>query len=445
MSQIPTEDLTNNTNTYTSADAGNSGSKSDGDQGDTEMMGLPESLADDDANDLSEAHGDTIDLMNHRPTFPTRNDYESIIDSDDSIIIDTISSTDDDSDRGSDSDSDSDSETDNPTVQVSSTSTNAANYQNAAGVAVDNTAPLNHGVGPPPDSEIFLRLQRGLDSMRIYEQLRELATYNKNIGCLEEASHIYGRSGDNFPLPFNLLNPEDMDLDHTEEIADLERDRDAIIQRLRQQILGFSKYLKGHGISDKLWRSYREFCKSLEPKTGDQGGWSITCNADHHGWYAGYDPGLKLFKICSRGSYWQCNYRSEPTVETVRRPSSPTGPLTEIEKRYVVHFWEAETVAPDNGIRQTWGDRFPMLYMEAAKAVRTGSTAALQMLIALPDYDGFCNRGWLFEYEFEESRRGHHTRSKQWGFRKAHDVNRPVSVEAKKARIEQMLWGRVWG
>jgi hypothetical protein len=43
------------------------------------------------------------------------------------------------------------------------------------------------------------------------------------------------------------------------------------------------------------------------------------------------------------------------------------------------------------------------LYALANAAVRAGSEAAMEMLIALPDMNSSMNGGWLFDYQYEEA------------------------------------------
>jgi hypothetical protein len=71
--------------------------------------------------------------------------------------------------------------------------------------------------------------------------------------------------------------------------------------------------------------------------------------------------------------------------------------------------------------------------------VRAGSEAAMEMLIALPDMNSSFSGGWMFDYQFEEALKSEPVISKRWRFRSAHKIDKPCSVEAKRARVELLL------
>ena len=73
------------------------------------------------------------------------------------------------------------------------------------------------------------------------------------------------------------------------------------------------------------------------------------------------------------------------------------------------------------------------------EAVRNGSEAAMEMLIALPDANSSFNGGWLFDYEFEEALKDSFIVSQRWRFRTAHKIDAPLTVEGKREHLELML------
>ena len=79
------------------------------------------------------------------------------------------------------------------------------------------------------------------------------------------------------------------------------------------------------------------------------------------------------------------------------------------------------------------------MYGLAVEAVRNGSEAAMEMLIALPDANSSFNGGWLFDYEFEEALKDSFVVSQRWRFRSAHKIDAPCTVERKRKRLELML------
>lgn len=81
----------------------------------------------------------------------------------------------------------------------------------------------------------------------------------------------------------------------------------------------------------------------------------------------------------------------------------------------------------------------PYLYQLAVGAVRGGSKVALDMLVALPDMDSSFQGAWLFDYEFEESLKGHPVIGKRWRFRASYDINNPISVDEKREKLEALL------
>jgi hypothetical protein len=71
------------------------------------------------------------------------------------------------------------------------------------------------------------------------------------------------------------------------------------------------------------------------------------------------------------------------------------------------------------------------LYTLAKQAARNGSDYAFQLLVSLPDIDGSYQGGWLFEYE-EDLAVG-------TKFCLAHNINAPLSEEAKRQQVMLML------
>jgi hypothetical protein len=74
------------------------------------------------------------------------------------------------------------------------------------------------------------------------------------------------------------------------------------------------------------------------------------------------------------------------------------------------------------------------LYELAYEAAKAGSTAALEMLVALPDMLSLCRRGWLFEFGFADSSGSRPILSEQWVFRAAHDTRFPPISKDEKLR-----------
>jgi hypothetical protein len=79
------------------------------------------------------------------------------------------------------------------------------------------------------------------------------------------------------------------------------------------------------------------------------------------------------------------------------------------------------------------------LYELASAAVRDGSEAAMEMLIALPDMNSTFSGGWMLDYQFEEALKYEPVINKRWRFRSAHKIDMPCTVEEKRRRLELQL------
>ncbi|KAH9998885.1 hypothetical protein F4779DRAFT_605665 [Xylariaceae sp. FL0662B] len=191
-------------------------------------------------------------------------------------------------------------------------------------------------------------------------------------------------------------------------------------------------------IPEALWEEYEAFCESIEPQFSSRGGWSLTCTAYHHGSYVRHDPDFVLFKESAEMPYTQCNFRCEPCVEWTKKYIYPKEKPERTEE-YVVTFWPRARPNPTTGGKTTWGELYPELYELAVKAVRSGSEAAMDMLTVLPDQNASFNGGWLFEYAFEESRKDHPVKSRQWSYRSAHKIDSPVDKATKRKKLELSL------
>jgi hypothetical protein len=101
------------------------------------------------------------------------------------------------------------------------------------------------------------------------------------------------------------------------------------------------------GICWKLREAFDNFCPSLDPEFGQRGGVSITCDADHRGYYPEYDPEFAIFKDCVEGSYSKVHFRAEASTETSRISN---------QKEYVVEFWpiQGSDLQKD---KSTWGEK----------------------------------------------------------------------------------------
>ncbi|TGJ80471.1 hypothetical protein E0Z10_g8291 [Xylaria hypoxylon] len=184
----------------------------------------------------------------------------------------------------------------------------------------------------------------------------------------------------------------------TKEVESFEPEKDKLVQkrkaiddeletlRKRQKVsedklMEATKALKAEraeaGISDKLWLQYEAFCASsfLQPTPG------------------------------------------EGSLAIEREPNE--------------EFNNCESA-------KSWAERFPSLYAEAIRAARKGSTAALEMLVALPDADDRGESGKMFEFAYEEPLdSGLAQMGGLWKFRASHDLSKPIKSEEKRASLIQ--------
>ncbi|CZR51001.1 uncharacterized protein PAC_00876 [Phialocephala subalpina] len=206
-------------------------------------------------------------------------------------------------------------------------------------------------------------------------------------------------------------------------------------QRIDHQV---KSLLENNGISPELMAEYDAFLASIEPEGGQRGGFSITCFGDHENKYVEYDPSLAILKENAEDDCSVCHYRCEA--------SKVNGPwvvgescIPEPTRESVVEFWPVDAPVPRARDVRTWGEQFPRLYELAMSAGSAGSEVALQMLVALPDKDSSFRGGWLFDYRFEPALKHHPILSKRWRFRGSYKIDKPVSAQEKRVKLEPML------
>ncbi|KAH9986983.1 hypothetical protein F4779DRAFT_291034 [Xylariaceae sp. FL0662B] len=426
----PAADLANMLDTSVSAPAAELSSDSDREAGDAEMMSFSDCSTVVGHGDFSETDEgmDDFGMMgqsDYDAMSSTSNDSEMAVDSDYSIGVysgyDTRANTEEAGPARS-------------TVQTSMGPL-TADHQNETGDEVSTT----ESGGRNPESVlikgIFLELQRAPDAKRLYELEAKADAYDEKITKLESLRDTSIRIAETLAFPWNVLGLKIVTKQYHEEIADLERRRDFTEKKLQKRAREFCNLRKAHGIPDKLWNAYEDFCDSLKPKAGGHEGWIVTCD-DHQGSYVGYDPDLEFFRRKIKGPYTNRNYRCHPGTVVFRDWCDSWSEY----QHHEVELFQTEPIRPAIGTKGTWGEKYPVLYMEAAKAAYQGFEAAMQMLIALPDHDAELKGGWLFEYEFEDSRKGHPVPPCRWGYRTAHKIDIPTTVEEKRARLESLLW-----
>ncbi|KAI1811102.1 hypothetical protein GGS20DRAFT_593487 [Poronia punctata] len=237
---------------------------------------------------------------------------------------------------------------------------------------------------------------------------------------------------------WRVMELEEMKRAVEREIAEAEELRDCFFNDLDAGRAEFAGQREKVGISMGLWDEYMAFCESMEPEPGSVTGWSICCDQDHKNSYVEYDPSFTLYKEHSDGAYKQQNFRCEAIVE-----------------QNIVEFWPVPYPSFDIEEASTWGELYPRLYELAVVAVRNGSKAAMDLLIALPDQHASFKGGWLFEYNTADPKKSkyndyHETddgtiwtndpvQSRRWHFSSAHKVEVPVDAATKRARLELAL------
>lgn len=141
----------------------------------------------------------------------------------------------------------------------------------------------------------------------------------------------------------------------------------------------FSNLQNRLGISNELWKEYKAFCESLEPRFGSRNGWSVTCFSNHHGCYVKWDPTLELFVGSAEMSLTNCNFRCEAVRYIPKQKTLVTDPRTGItfsadmdtdhdlppgtfqdgqQEEYVVQFWPVPAPEPRTGTEKTWGEQY---------------------------------------------------------------------------------------
>jgi hypothetical protein len=123
--------------------------------------------------------------------------------------------------------------------------------------------------------------------------------------------------------------------------------RDEADVMVRQARMTFSHNLGAIGISNELWAEYEAFCMSLEPKSGSDKGWSVTCFGNHNGSYVQWDPNLDLFKDSAEISLGNRNFRCEAFATNDKG-----------ETEYVVEFWPLDRLEPRTGTARTWKQQY---------------------------------------------------------------------------------------
>ncbi|KAL3424179.1 hypothetical protein PVAG01_03459 [Phlyctema vagabunda] len=229
---------------------------------------------------------------------------------------------------------------------------------------------------------------------------------------------------------WRLLELEEIQRHLEERLSDARLDVELTERERQEAEEQMSASLEHSGISQELYDAYSAFCESLSPEFGQREGVSATCYADHKNSYVGYDPEFNLFKACVEMPYDQYNFRCE------------AGLCPWNKRDYIVEFWPLAPLEPLLGAESTWGGHYPELYELAIAAVRAGSEAAMEMLVALPDMKSSYAGGWLFEYQFEEALSGDPIVGKRWRFGSAHKIDSPCTVEEKRERLKLILKSR---
>ncbi|KAI8626287.1 hypothetical protein F5Y19DRAFT_226169 [Xylariaceae sp. FL1651] len=252
----------------------------------------------------------------------------------------------------------------------------------------------------------FLSLQQSADLNRMYPLTQALIVYESQISELALKRKAIGGE--------------------LEAIRKRQRATEAQVTE-NEQVMRAKR--EACGISEELWHEYQKFCEALEAEDyGERK--SFEYHEEFNDTYINYDPELELFlSVVTRGSYevdrnWRCDCRA-----IYSSGGAPIG----FEVGYC-------TLKPIRGKRRTWAEQFPELYRLASLAAREGSTAALDMLIALPEACDPSRKGCLFEFGFEESRICHPILSQQWGFRTTNPfIYRTSSACNKRTRLTAQL------
>jgi len=106
--------------------------------------------------------------------------------------------------------------------------------------------------------------------------------------------------------------------------------------------------IRNSRVTPELFEAYKSFCESLYPEHGLREGFSITCNGNHHGSYAAYDPEFQIFKDCVEMNHHEYNFRCE-----AKEGSNRSGGTD-----FIVEFWPIESPELLSGDETTWGELY---------------------------------------------------------------------------------------
>ncbi|KAI0967459.1 hypothetical protein F4678DRAFT_445531 [Xylaria arbuscula] len=199
------------------------------------------------------------------------------------------------------------------------------------------------------------------------------------------------------------------------ELIALRKRLKPIDAQIKEREINMRAEREAAGISEELWHEYEAFCKTLQPN-GYRERQSFEWNESYNDSYIKYDPDWEGFDL-----HQQKNWRCE-CVTAYTKGGTPIG-------------YQVEYCGLLSKLDETWEERFPQLYDYALRDSRQGSVAALEMLIALPDGESECEKGWLFESRFKESRSSHPDPSQRWGLRASYDFIDPVMNQNKRSRL----------
>ncbi|PMD19642.1 hypothetical protein NA56DRAFT_705352 [Hyaloscypha hepaticicola] len=262
----------------------------------------------------------------------------------------------------------------------------------------------------------------------------------------------------------------ELEIEHAEEELQIFDDE------MKQRGIEGLDAVKASGLSAELMEAYNAFCESLNGPNGSQprDGFSILCEQPHGGLYFEYDPEFKLFKefveperdvdvefVAPDGDLEEkldreteivltenlemalkmnIEEHSEETAEedseidseVVSESNSESNSQSDSEMDfkgitddgYNARNYRCEASLSLGGSQR---EEHPKLYRLAIQAAKTGSEAAMEMLIRLPSMNAVFS-GWLLEYEFAEELKDEFLLSRRWVFRQAKKIDELGSV-----------------
>ncbi|GAW17264.1 hypothetical protein ANO14919_067190 [Xylariales sp. No.14919] len=180
-------------------------------------------------------------------------------------------------------------------------------------------------------------------------------------------------------------------------------------------------------ISDELWSLYEKFCAAAFLKPDPNEEVLVLDNIPREEFkdmFINYDPEFadaRRMGLFGMGGHWRCD-----RITT----HSPSG-------RPFKYTSEFKKLKYTTRSLKRWDERFPKLYASAIEAAKNGSTAALEMLVALPDADDSGASGKLFEFAYVEPLDPNLKQEGRWEFRACHDLYRPMKSEERRESIIQ--------